>query len=141
MKKVFIIFIIFMQLLSCSWAIDAENIEVKTLAKSTLSWDGEALPEYPRGTPEVTILKITIPPDVKLPLHEHPVINAGVITKGELTVTTEKGEILHLKKDDTIIEVVDKWHYGQNEGDVPAEIIVFYAGIKNEPVTVLSDNK
>ena len=49
---------------------------------------------------------------------------------------TESGGILHLKPYDPIVEVVDTWHYGRNEGDEPAEIIVFYAGEKGEPVTI-----
>ena len=34
------------------------------------------------------------------------------------------------------MEVVHTWHYGINDGDGPAEIIVFYAGEKDTPITV-----
>lgn len=111
------------------------DIQVETLVKSTKSWDGSLLPEYSKGQPEVTILKITVAPGVKLPWHQHPVINAGVLVKGELTVTTKSGEKLHMKAGDSIIEVVDKWHYGESGSKEAAEIIVFYAGIVNQPVT------
>lgn len=129
---------IFLVLLISSYAYtqDAKKVKVRVLAKTSLSWDGETLPAYPKGKPEVTILRITIPPKTNLPLHYHPVINAGVMLKGELTVITEKKEILHLKSGDSIIEVVNKYHYGKNEGDKPAEIIVFYAGIQDTPITV-----
>lgn len=73
-------------------------------------------------------------------MHEHPVINAGVLLKGELTVVTEGGKTLHLKAGDALIEVVDTWHYGKNEGAEPAEIIVFYAGTEDEPITVRKTN-
>jgi len=69
-------------------------------------------------------------------MHEHPVINAGVLLSGELTVITEDNKTLTLKAGEAIIEVVNTWHYGKNEGSKPAEIIVFYAGIPNGPVTV-----
>jgi len=118
------------------FAIETDAIDVDVLAKSSSSWDGGALPEYPEGTPEVTILHITIPPGAQLPIHEHPVINAGVLLSGRLTVKTEDGSILHLKAGDPIVEVVDKWHYGINEGSEPAEIIVFYAGIEGMPITI-----
>ena len=118
------------------FAIETDAIDVDVLAKSSSSWDGEALPEYPEGTPEVTILRIIIPPGAQLPIHEHPVINAGVLLSGRLTVKTEDGSILHLKAGDPIVEVVDKWHYGINEGNEPAEIIVFYAGIEGTPITI-----
>lgn len=117
-------------------AIEADTAAVEVLAKTGLSWDGETLPEYPEGAPEVTILRITIPQGAQLPLHEHPVINAGVLLRGELTVVTEDNETLYLKAGDAIVEVVNTWHYGKNEGSEPAEIIVFYAGIQDMPVTI-----
>ena len=118
------------------WARDLNATKVDVLVKSTTSWDGEELPGYATGKPEVTILRILVPPKTRLPLHEHPVINAGVLLKGELTVETEEKKTLHLKAGDAIVEVVDKWHYGRNDGDEPAEIIVFYAGVQGGPITV-----
>lgn len=116
-----------------------ENIAVDVLTKTSLSWDGQTLPTYPQGQPEVSILKITIAAKTKLPIHQHAVINAGVLLKGELTVHTEKGETLHLVAGDTIVEVVDKWHYGINEGDKDAEIVVFYAGVQGVTNTITRD--
>jgi len=118
------------------YARDANSSEVETLAKSTSSWNGEALPGYPQGRPEVTILKLTIPPRTELPWHKHPFINAGVLLSGELTVVTRDGKTLHLKAGDALVELVNTWHHGINDGDVPAEIIVFYAGIKDLPITI-----
>jgi quercetin dioxygenase-like cupin family protein len=118
------------------WAREAIGVKVDVLVKSSASWDGRALPDYPEGQPEITILRITIPPGVQLPLHEHPVINAGVLLRGELTVVTRDDKTLHLQAGDAIVEVVGKWHYGRNEGNEPAEIIVFYAGLQDTPITI-----
>lgn len=120
-------------------ADEAKNVIVEELAKTLTSWNGDLLPAYPGGIPEVTILKIIIPAGVELPLHQHPVINAGVLLKGELTVFTAKGDTLHLKVGDPIVEVVNTWHYGKNEGMESAEIIVFYAGAKDESITIKKD--
>jgi quercetin dioxygenase-like cupin family protein len=118
------------------WAQDVNTVKVDVLVKTSSSWDGRDLPNYAKGKPEITILRIKIPPKVQLPLHEHPVINAGVLLKGELTVVTKDKETLHLKARDSIVEVVDKWHYGKNEGNETAEIIVFYAGVQDTPITI-----
>jgi quercetin dioxygenase-like cupin family protein len=115
---------------------ETNGVQVDVLAKTSSSWDGSHLPAYPKGTPEVTILRIKIPPGVRLPLHEHPVINAGVLLSGELTVVTGDNKTLHLKAGDSIVEVVNKWHYGRNEGDKMAELIVFYAGVQDTPITI-----
>jgi quercetin dioxygenase-like cupin family protein len=94
------------------------------------------LPAFKADAPEVTIMRITIPPKQGLPIHTHPVINAGILLKGQLTVTTESGQVLHLKADDAIVEVTDTWHFGRNDGDEPAEIVVFYVGEKGTPITI-----
>ena len=104
------------------------SIVVKELVKTTKSWDGEFLLPYPQGQPEITIRRISIPAGARLETHSHPVINAGVLLSGQLTVVTADGKTLHLQAGDPIVEVVNTSHYGINEGKAPAEIIVFYAG-------------
>jgi quercetin dioxygenase-like cupin family protein len=110
---------------------------VKELVKTNQSWDGTFLPAYPQGQPEITILQISIPAGTRLDTHSHPVINAGVLISGQLTVVTKDGKTLHLKAGDPIVEVVNTFHYGINQGKVPAEIVVFYAGIIDTPITVV----
>lgn len=110
---------------------------VKELVKTTRSWDGKPLPAYPQGQPEITVLRISVPPGTRLAAHRHPVINAGVLISGQLTVVTKEGKILLLRAGDPIVEVVNTLHYGMNQGTSPAEIIVFYAGIVDAPITIV----
>lgn len=139
MKKVASIFFLSLFLVLNIYAVDSAAIESRQLVRSNCSWNGQELPVYPEGEPQITILRIKIPAGAKLPMHKHPVINAGVLIKGNLTVTTEGGKVLELKAGDPIIEVVKTWHFGQNKGDEPAEIIVFYAGVKEEPITIIKE--
>ena len=136
MKKIICSVCLVTVITSFVWAQEKHDIQTNVLAKTGISWDGRDLPEYPKGKPEITILRIKIPPKTKLPFHAHPVINAGVLLKGRLTVVTENNETLQLNAGDPIIEVVDKWHYGINESDEFSEIIVFYAGVKDSPITI-----
>jgi len=135
-KKIILAIFAISFLFITAYAGNFNNVVVEQLTKSSSSWDGEALPAYPQGKPEVTILRIKIPAGAKLEMHNHPVINAGVLLAGELTVVTEDNKTLHLKAGDSIVEVVNKAHYGKNEGNQTAEIIVFYAGEVNKPITV-----
>ncbi len=130
------IFCLTLLLLSPVWAKDARITKAEVLLKTDSSWDGQTLPEYTIGKPEITIIRFTIPPKSQLPMHKHPVINAGVLIKGKLTVVKESGELLYLDTGDTLAELVNQWHYGRNESMEPAEIIVFYAGIEGEPITI-----
>ncbi len=61
---------------------------LKSMFWQRMAAAGNTLPEYPEGKPEITILRIQIPPGTTLPLHTHPVINAGVLLSGELAVIT-----------------------------------------------------
>lgn len=136
MKKLYPAIIIALLLCVTACAGNINSITVEQLAKSSKSWDGTPLPHYPKGQPEVTILRIKIPAGAKLEIHNHPVINAGVLIAGELTVITHDNKTLHLQAGDSIIELVNKKHYGKNEGNQTAEIIVFYAGEVNKPITI-----
>ena len=57
MKKHFLASVICLSLLLLTaCAGNLKNINVEMLAKSSISWDGQALPDYPKGKPEITIL-------------------------------------------------------------------------------------
>jgi quercetin dioxygenase-like cupin family protein len=119
-----------------SHAQDTAKIEKAELVKASSSWDGSVLPGYGEGQPEVTVLRVTIPPGARLPIHKHPVINVAVVLSGELTVETDEGKTLHVGAGNGFAEVVDRWHYGRNDGDVPVEIVAFYAGTVDTPISV-----
>jgi len=121
-------------------ATPTKPIVVESLLKTTKSWDGQLLPPYAKGQPEVRILKITIAPGFSLPEHKHPYMNAGVLISGRLLVKTEHGKTIQIEAGDALSEVIGTWHYGSNNGDVPAEIIVVYSGIEGQPVTVKRDS-
>lgn len=80
-----------------------------------------------------------VPPNQKLEWHKHLVINAGVLIKGQLTVISEKGDTLRMKTGDPIIELVNTYHFGINEGDEMAEIVVMYAGDVDTPITEIKE--
>lgn len=106
------------------------------LTESYLAWNGDSLPPYPSGKPKISMVKVTIPPHSELPHHFHPVINAGILLTGELTVVDVKGNVLEMKAGDPIIEVVNTIHNGKNKGDIPAEIVVFYSGAEGMEIVV-----
>ena len=136
MKKIMLWVCLALVVSSNAFAADGAHYKIETLVKSSNSWDGTPLPEYPKGTPEIAVLKITIAPGEQLPMHKHPSINAGVLLSGELTVITEEDKVMHMKAGDALIELVDKWHYGKNEGTVPAEIFVVYASSVDKPLSI-----
>ena len=139
MSKAIILFCLTSILLVSCYSNKNTEVEVIKLLETSESWNGEHLPKYLDGTPKITVLKVIVPPKTVLAVHKHPVINAGVLLKGEFMVVTEKRDTLRLKAGDAISEVVNTWHYGINNSTEPAEIIVFYAGVEGSPITVLKE--
>lgn len=115
----------------------SESISTETLLKTSESWDGKAYGAYPSGTPEITILKIVIPPHTALPWHTHPMPNAAYVVSGELTVETKDGKTRLLKAGDVLPETVGVIHRG-HAGDHEVTLIVFYAGAQGMKLSELA---
>ena len=115
---------------------DESAVRAEHLLTTQKSWDGKPYPAYPAGQPEATVLRITIPPHAVLPWHRHPVINVGYMLSGVLEVENrETGEKKMIRAGDVLPELVGTVHRGRNPADVPAVILVFYAGVAGMPVT------
>jgi quercetin dioxygenase-like cupin family protein len=110
------------------------TLEVETLIQSTSSWDGTPYKAYPTGRPQITVLKITIPPHTTMKWHSHPMPNAGYILSGELTIEKKDGTKKHFVAGQAVSETVDSIHRGIT-GAVPLVIIVFYPGTPGLPVS------
>lgn len=115
---------------------DIPGVEAQVLVKTTQSWNGSILPAYGDGQPEITIVRYTFAPGASLPMHMHPVINAGVLVKGELLVMTKSGQKITLKAGDPLVELFKEWHYGINPGKEPVDLIVVYAGTVGTPLVI-----
>ena len=113
------------------------GITSEVLVKSSRSWNGTMLPPYAEGTPEISVVKITIPKGASLPMHYHPFATAGVLLEGRLEVRTPSGGNRVFETGAGVIELVNEVHAGSNIGEGPAVILVVYAGIVGEPLTVI----
>ena len=110
-------------------------VQIETLLQSDSSWDGTPYTDYPQGAPQLTVLKMTIPPHSSLPWHTHPMPNAAYVVSGELTVEKkENGQKKILTPGQVLPEMVDALHRGTT-GDQPVVLIVFYAGTKDMPLS------
>lgn len=121
------------------FSLNASAATSEVLQKSQASWNNTPLKEMNLTNPEVTVVRIQIPKGEKLSWHQHPILNVGYLTKGELTVRTEQGDVLVLKKGEPIIEVINTWHYGESTGDEDAEIVVVYVGNQGNNITELKE--
>ena len=96
------------------------------LLRTTQSWNGEELPDYPQGKPELVAVKYEIPAGEKLGWHHHIAMNHGVLVQGELTIIGLDGKNTTLHAGDVVVEMVDSIHYGENRGKEPVVLYMFY---------------
>ena len=139
MKTILGITCLTLVLTSHVFAQQTDPIHVDILTQTSSSWDGSALPNYPRGKPEISVYRFTIQPGAQLPCHKHMFINAGVVLQGQLTVHTADQKTLHVQAGDPIVETVHKWHYGLNEGTEVLEVVIVYVGKPGKQVTIKGD--
>ena len=110
--------------------------EVEQILQTTQAWDGTAYKNYPTGQPQLTVLRIKVPPRTALHWHYHPVISVGYVLSGELTVEKRAtGERTTFRAGQALPETVGTIHRGFTT-DGPVELIVFYAGQAGVPITV-----
>lgn len=111
------------------------DVRVQPLLRTTTSWNGAQL-AWPAGRAELTVLEVTIAPGAETGWHEHPVPSFGVLLEGELEIRLRGGEVKRLRAGEALAEVVATAHNGRVVGDVPARLLVFYAGAQGVPLTV-----
>jgi quercetin dioxygenase-like cupin family protein len=108
--------------------------------QTSAAWNGAPYQAYSKGTPELSILKITIAPHSELKWHTHPMPNAAYILSGEITVEQPGGTTKrHFVAGQAVPETVNTLHRGTT-GDQPVVLIVFYAGVKGMPLAESGDH-
>ena len=115
---------------------DIPGVEANVLIKTTKSWNGATLPAYGDGQPEISIVRYRFEPGASIPMHMHPVINAGVLLSGQLSITTKSGEVIVVNAGEPLVELFREWHSGSNSGKEPADLIVVYAGTVGTPLAI-----
>ena len=106
------------------------------LLRTTQSWNGADLPDYPQGSPELVAVKYVIPAGQKLGWHHHEVMNHGVLVQGELTIIGLDGQTKVMRAGEVVVEMVDDIHHGENRGTEPVVLYMFYVSQKGLPLSV-----
>lgn len=111
------------------------QVQVTPVLKTQSSWDGNSI-AYPEGTAEVTVVEVELAPGGETGWHMHPVPSVGMLLEGQIEVEFRDGDSKTLQAGEAAAEVVNIYHNGRNTGDVPARMIIFYAGADGTPLTI-----
>lgn len=108
----------------------------EVLLQADQSWNGVPYTQYPKGRPELTMLKLTIAAHSVLPWHTHPFPNAAYVLSGTLTVhdkVSGKTKVFH--QGEAFAETVNDVHRGET-GDEPVVLLVTYSGTPGTPTSI-----
>ncbi|AOX16076.1 cupin domain-containing protein [Kozakia baliensis] len=119
-----------------AFAQNSASAHADILLKENHSWNGTAYTHYPTAPPQLTTLKLTIPPHTALPWHIHPFPNAGYVLEGQLTIQDKAtGKERTFKQGEAFAESVDDPHRGVS-GDTQTVLLLTYAGTKGSPTSI-----
>ena len=113
-----------------------KQVETTELVRTSQSWDGAELPDYPKGHPELVAMKYVFPAGKNLGWHHHDVMNCGVLVQGELTIVAQDGTEKVVHEGGAVVEMVGTIHHGENRGTKPAILYMFYLSQKGQPLSV-----
>ena len=115
---------------------DATEVKTMELKRTSQSWDGAELPDYPVGRPELVVMRYVFPRGSKLGWHHHPVMNYGIVQQGELTIIGLDGKEKTVRAGEAVVEMVGTIHHGENRGDKTVVLDMYYVSQKGTPLAV-----
>lgn len=115
-----------------------QTMQIKTteLIRTSQSWDGAQLPDFPQGQPDMRVVRLDFPVGAQTGWHHHNVINYGVVAQGELTIVCQDGNERTFREGEALVEVVGTIHRGENRGTKPVILYMFYVSSPGTEITV-----
>lgn len=106
----------------------SSSADHELVLQSGEAWNGQAYEHYPAGKPQLSVMRMSLPPHTKLPWHTHPVPNTAYVLTGRLTIQDKaSGECHTIHAGEALNETINSPHRGFT-GKEAAELIIFYAG-------------
>jgi quercetin dioxygenase-like cupin family protein len=135
MNKYFLTLIL-LAFLSLTARSQYSGLNIKELLRTDTTSIGQKI-TYPEFTdPEVTILKITIPPGKSTGWHKHNIPVFAYVVKGTLTVELEDHRVIQFKEESTFAEMRENYHNGTNMEDSDLVLIAIYMGGKGQKLSI-----
>jgi quercetin dioxygenase-like cupin family protein len=140
MNKYFLTLIL-LAFLSLTARSQYSGLIIKELLHTDTTSIGQKItyPEF--NDPEVTMLKITIPPGKSTGWHKHNIPVFAYVVKGTLTVELEDHRIMKFKEESTFAEMRETYHNGTNMEDSDLVLIAIYMGGKGQKLSIMKEKQ
>ena len=111
-------------------------IKTTELIRTSQSWDGAMLPDFPVGKPELRVIRLNFPVGAKTGWHHHTVVNYGIVQQGDLTIVCQDGSERTFHEGEPLVEVIGTIHRGENRGKKPVILNMFYFSAPGAEITI-----
>jgi quercetin dioxygenase-like cupin family protein len=141
MMNKFFLTLILLAFFSLTARSQYSGLIIKELLRTDTTSIGQEItyPEF--ADPEVTMLKITIPPGKSTGWHKHNFPVFAYDVKGTLTVELEDHREIHFKEESTFAEMRETYHNGTNMEDSDLVLIAIYMGGKGQKLSIMKENQ
>jgi quercetin dioxygenase-like cupin family protein len=112
------------------------SVSSTIILKTDTTTIGQKLVDLFPKNPEVTGLKVIIPPQSETGWHKHTVPGFAYIVRGSLAVEIDSGKSLQFTAGQSFAEVVNVFHNGKNNGKDTVELVAFFMGQKGVGITI-----
>ena len=113
-----------------------QDIKTTELIRTSQSWDGVQLPDFPQGKPELRVVRLDFPIGAKTGWHHHTVVNYGIVQQGDLTIVCQDGTEKTFHEGEALVEVIGTIHRGENRGTKPVILNMFYFSESGVEITI-----
>jgi len=137
MKINYLILILSVLIIACSAPQDQSQYETKLLLKAATTDVSGAVINFPDSNAAITSAIRVLKAGESTGVHRHEGIPVVYMIEGEITITSETGEIQKVvKKGEAFIGSTNDWHETTNTGNVDAVAQVVFIGATNLQNTV-----
>jgi quercetin dioxygenase-like cupin family protein len=112
---------------------EAAGSEAKVVLKTTKTMVDGPLAYPSSGTPELTMMMVTMQPDGHTSLHKHPSPTGGFVIDGSVEVRADD-KVLKVKAGEGFLEPIDGPMQIWNTNAAVSKLVVFVAGTEGTPV-------
>ena len=113
-----------------------KDIKTTELIRTSQSWDGAQLPDFPQGQPELRVVRLDFPIGAKTGWHHHTVVNYGIVQQGDLTIVCQDGTEKTFHEGEALVEVIGTIHRGENRGSKSVILNMFYFSSPGAEITI-----
>jgi len=117
-------------------AVYNSQVQTTELLRTPRNAAGDAIVYPVTQRPEVTGLKVRIPPGAETGWHFHTVPGYAYLLSGVLTLQYDPGTSKTFKAGDAFVESQGLLHNGRNLGTEDVVLVVFFTGEAGTPFTI-----